>query len=179
MSPCALALLMLECSEEVLGRAVARARAEYCRAAYDEEGHRNDALCEDEQARCDAIGERYGAVDEAREVLWFERLNRDELQAFVDLWNAEKQAMIDAAIRDDGYEQWKRENVTRDPEMCGGEPTLRGSRTRVRFFGECFLEWSLRDIAAERRFRPELTDDDVKYMMAFARTEPLEEAERR
>jgi len=56
--------------------------------------------------------------------------------------------------------------ITRDPEICGGEPVIRGTRVTLRTVLASLAEGDRQD-ALLKDF-PALTEDDVRAVIAFA-----------
>ena len=58
------------------------------------------------------------------------------------------------------------ERIVRDPEICGGEPVVKGTRVTVRTLLASLAEGAETDeILADF---PSLTEDDVRAVIAFA-----------
>lgn len=59
-----------------------------------------------------------------------------------------------------------RNQITRDPKICGGEPVIKGTRVTLRTVLASLAQGdSVQDIL---RAFPTLTDDDVRAVIAFA-----------
>jgi len=58
------------------------------------------------------------------------------------------------------------DRITRDPEICGGEPVIRGTRVTLRTVLASLAEGDSQD-ALLKDF-PTLTEDDVRAVIAFA-----------
>jgi len=59
-----------------------------------------------------------------------------------------------------------REYITRDPEICGGQPVIRGSRVTLRTVLASLAEGaSVAEIVADF---PSLSETDVRAVIAFA-----------
>jgi uncharacterized protein (DUF433 family) len=58
------------------------------------------------------------------------------------------------------------DRITRDPEICGGEPVIRGTRVTLRTVLASLAEGDNQD-ALLKDF-PTLTEDDVRAVIAFA-----------
>jgi len=58
------------------------------------------------------------------------------------------------------------DRITRDPEICGGEPVIRGTRVTLRTVLASLAEGDRQD-ALLKDF-PALTEDDVRAVIAFA-----------
>ena len=58
------------------------------------------------------------------------------------------------------------DRITRDPQICGGEAVVKGTRVTIRTILASLAEGdSIRDILADF---PSLTEDDVHGVIAFA-----------
>ena len=59
-----------------------------------------------------------------------------------------------------------REHIVRDPKICGGEPTIKGTRVTLRTILASLAEGaSVEEIVADF---PALSADDVRAVIAFA-----------
>ena len=66
-----------------------------------------------------------------------------------------------------------RDHIVRDPDVCGGEPVIRGTRVTLRTVLASLAEGS--DEAEILDDFPALTRDDVKAVIAFAATSAEED----
>ena len=58
------------------------------------------------------------------------------------------------------------EQIVRDPQICGGEPVLRGTRVTLRTVLACLAEGAtIKEILDDF---PTLTEDQVRAIIAFA-----------
>ena len=56
--------------------------------------------------------------------------------------------------------------IIRDPQLCGGEPVMKGTRVTLRTILASLAEWArVAEILVEF---PTLTEDDVRAAIAFA-----------
>ncbi|MEW6572205.1 MAG: DUF433 domain-containing protein [Bacillota bacterium] len=60
----------------------------------------------------------------------------------------------------------KLDRITRDPEVCMGQPTIRGMRITVAFILKLLA--SGMDIPAILKAYPELEEEDVRQSLAYA-----------
>ena len=59
-----------------------------------------------------------------------------------------------------------RQRIVRDPQICGGEPTIKGTRVTLRTILASLAEGaSIAEIVADF---PSLKEDDVRAVIAFA-----------
>lgn len=65
------------------------------------------------------------------------------------------------------------ERIVRDPKICGGQPTIKGTRIPVRVILG-YLAHGETIQAIVREF-PSLTEDDVRAVIAFAATSASED----
>ena len=65
------------------------------------------------------------------------------------------------------------EVIVRDPNICGGEPVIRGTRVTLRTVLASLADGD--SIADILRDFPTLTEDDVKAVIAFAATAARED----
>jgi len=83
-----------------------------------------------------------------------------------------KVADVVAEMKDklERFSAWKRRKVVEDPDMLGGEPVFRKSRTAVRAVGGLLLRG-----VPEREVRedfPHLTDEDFEFARLYAKAYP-------